>query len=73
MAQISKNIIAVLLVLTIVASTVATLSVLNMYSGRDLTPITELGKPLASAEVSAYVKPSPVTTTGKVAVNVVVP
>ena len=80
MAQISKNILAALLILTIVVSVFGTINAMNSLSNYQQIPLSgtdDLSQ--SSAEVTVYVKPppkappSPVSITGEVFVNLVEP
>ena len=69
MTLISKNVMATLLIITILISVVGTWAAISSLMAYREVPVAE-GTPEASGKVSVYVLPPPAEATGKVTVTV---
>ena len=75
MAHTSKNVLAVLLILTVIISLVGTLTVLSSLFPYQEVPVSDMSQ--ASGEVTVYLLPPeppvgpPVETTGEVTLNLI--
>ena len=70
MAGISKNVLAALLILSIMVSALGTWAALSSLAGNQI-PVSGEDGSSASGRVTVYVTPPPVETEGKVLVEVV--
>ncbi len=66
-ADVSKNTVAILLVIVILLSIAGTWVALNVSQP---SPVSTGGEPSAAGEVRVFVQPEPVKITGNVAVNI---
>ncbi len=69
MAQTSKNVLAVLLVVTMLVSLIGTMAALTSLTYKEV-PVSQENPGQTDGKVSVYLLPSPVDTAGKVSVNV---
>ena len=70
MARISKNIMAALLIITMLISVIGTWAAINSMIPYEELPVAKEPTPVTSGKVSVYVLPPPPEITGKVTVNV---
>jgi len=74
MAKVSKNILSILLVITLLISAFGTWKALMILMSNDFSQAaTSQGNPAASGKVHVNLLPTPPEATGKVIVNVVEP
>jgi len=67
----SKNLLAVLLIVSVIISIVGTIAAINTLGTYKVAPVKQVDQSGATGKVSVFVPPQPVDTTGKVLVNVV--
>ena len=70
MALISKNIMAALLLITIIISAVGTWAAISSLAPYEEVPVVIEPNPVTGGRVSAYVRGPPPVLTGEVTVNV---
>jgi len=70
MSRSTKNMLALLLIITLVISFVGTLAAIMSLSAQNVVPVSGSSPQLATGRVSVYIPQPPVSRVGEVLVNV---